>query len=97
MTAQGHTGKAYHRFWSEHRLDKPGDVELPLWVKGVALLILVAVYCLVVIGVIFFVTHIWFKIQTTHVDWCADAGGKMSVGSFYYVSCYDLTPRKKGE
>lgn len=92
------TEKAYHRFWADGRsLGKPADdTELPLWAKAVVAVIAVALYCAMVLTVLWIWAFFWFKIQNAHVDWCAEAGGKMSVGALFYVSCYDLTPKKKG-
>ena len=89
--------KAYHRFWAEGRiLGKPAeDAEaLPLWLKAVAVVTFGAVYFGMYLLLFWFVSSVWFKVQNAHVDWCAEAGGKMSVGAFGYVSCYDLTPKK---
>ena len=89
--------KAYHRFWVDGRaLSKPAadEDDPPLWAKALALLIAAALYCGLVIGVAYIVLHVWIQVQTRHVDWCVDMGGKMSVGALFYVSCYDLTPNK---
>ena len=90
--------KAYHRFWAEGRsFGRKAEVDaddLPLWAKGIAALVAVALYMGMVFLIAQGVGYVWFKVQTTHADWCAEAGGKMSVGAFGYVSCYDLTPTK---
>ena len=89
--------KAYHRYWAEGRsLAAPTeDIDVPLWAKGVAVLIVGVLYCAVIVGAFLVVAHVWFKLQTAHIDWCAEAGGKMRIGAFYYVSCYVLTPKKQ--
>ena len=91
--------KAYHRFWAEGRprvvVKKGEDDDAPWWAVAIAVVLILAGLVLVFLFVLKFWVGVYQEAQLRNVDWCAEYGGKLSIGAFGNTSCYDLTPKKQ--